>query len=75
MDGRLNLPDLEILVRMLASIIILEHTALRGIASDTIPRLTLGCNPMPCLSRTPIGPFGSVCRQWGRVPITETILV
>ena len=29
---------------------------------------------MPCLSRTPIGPFGSVCRQWGRVPITETIL-
>lgn len=39
------------------------------------PGLTLGCIPMPCLSRTPIGPFGSVCRQWGRVPITETHLV
>ncbi len=52
MNRRLNLPDLEILMRMLASIIILEHTTLRGVPTNRrrTPRLTLGCNPMPCLS-------------------------
>jgi len=39
------------------------------------PGLTLGCIPMPCLSRTPIGHFGNMIGSRGSVPITETDLV
>jgi len=37
--------------------------------------LTLGCIPMPCLSRTPIGHFGNVIGCRGSIPITETVLM